>query len=317
MNKIARVSCIFLFLIYGIQKPLAQGDELTVAFYNLENLFDTIHDSGKNDYEFLPEGKKNWTSEKYQDKLNKLSRVVLSIDSDWQGPDVIGLCEVENLKVLLDLVKTTNLKHQNYGIVHHESPDPRGIDVALLYKKDKLKWVSDTAISIPNTKTRDILRVDLKNSKDTLSFYVNHWSSRRGGETKSAPKRAYQASVLRANLLLNHHPIVIMGDFNDTPQDQSILTHAQFLCTHSSFTNMACQATGTLKHKQDWQTFDQIIISDHLYPFSSPMVVHQKTFLLEKDHTYTGEKPFRAFKGDIYTGGFSDHLPVYIKLDLK
>ena len=318
MNYYPIKTLFFLFIISLSIACNAKSKKIVVGFYNVENLFDTIHDDRKNDYEYLPDGKKEWNSDKYIDKLKNISRAILAMN-DWQGPDIIGLCEIENRQVLEDLIKYTQLKEQNYRICHFSSPDPRGIDVGLLYKHKVLYHLSDTAISL-QTRTRNIHRSDFIYKKDTLSFYVNHWSSRRGGEEKSAPKRARAASILKADLL--NHPDylqVIMGDFNDSPFDNSIQNIANFYCDKdSSYYNTSCLCEGTLKYLKEWHNFDQIIVNHKLLR-KNPKVEMQrleKEWLFEEDKRYGGLKPLRSHSNQKHQSGFSDHLPVYITLKL-
>ncbi|MBT6836711.1 MAG: hypothetical protein HOA61_11765, partial [Bacteroidetes bacterium] len=205
---------------------------LHIMFYNVENLFDTLDDPRTNDNDFLPNGSYNWHSYRYYDKLNKIAKVVLATGG-WDDIDLIGLCEIENRKVLDDLVFHTPLKSNKYEIIHKESPDRRGIDVALLYSRDKFKpiYYAFTKIIFPfdsSIRTRDILYAKgVVLNRDTLHLFVNHWPSRRGGKEVSEKRRVYVASVLREKVdsILKHNAssnIVIMGDFNDEPMDRSI-----------------------------------------------------------------------------------------------
>ena len=211
----------------------ARGDQgIRIVFYNVENLFDTENDPVKFDDDFTPEGIKNWNSYRMYDKLKKTSKTLLSAGG-WEAPALIGLCEIENRFVLEKLVAMPALEPSTYRIAHKESPDRRGIDVALLYRPDKFDLLHEEAIhmSFPfdtAIRTRDILYVKgLVNKGDTLHVFINHWPSRRGGQVASEPRRVHVASVLKARTdsLLTRNPkaaIVIMGDFNDSPENKSI-----------------------------------------------------------------------------------------------
>ena len=203
-----------------------------IVFYNVENLFDVYNDSLTNDDEFTPEGERNWNNYKFYKKLNNLSKVIISI-GEWNPPSVIGFCEIENRFVLNKLIYETPLKSIDYKIIHAESPDRRGIDVAFLYRESRFVplFYSPIPINFPDdtlSKTRDILYVKgVLAEADTVHFFVNHWPSRYGGYEDSKPRRIFVASVLRSKvdsiLSVNRDPnIIIMGDFNDEPWDESI-----------------------------------------------------------------------------------------------
>jgi predicted extracellular nuclease len=320
---------LFLFITLFIFSFIALAQEkekqFQIGFYNVENLFDTIHDSYKDDYEFTPTGKRQWTSDKYWLKQHHIARVLLGMNQ-WQGVDVIGLCEVENKQVLLDLTMNTNL--QGYNFIHHESNDLRGIDVAFLYKKKEFKPLLDTLIRInlgkENRPTRDILYVKGVASLDTLHFFVNHWSSRWGGKAESEEKRllaalTLQKSIERLRDSLPSAKIIVMGDFNDTPNDKSIqkiLTNNDSSC----LANLATQnneVLGTLKYQNQWFFFDQLLISNNLKSDVKYMTVYHPQWLQTEDIQYGGETLLRSFQGEEFIGGYSDHYPVYFYLRLK
>ena len=203
-----------------------------LMFYNVENLFDTENDSLTNDDEFLPEGLRFWTNKRYWEKLQHISAVIASIGG-WNPPEIVGLCEIENRKVLEDLCFKSSLSNLNYKIIHKESPDPRGIDVAFLYQPKKFKPLTYKAIKItipfnPGFRTRDILYVkgETKNN-DTLHVFINHWPSRTGGQLESEPNRIAVSSILERKLIrfLLSNPvakIIIIGDMNDYPENKSL-----------------------------------------------------------------------------------------------
>lgn len=308
------------------------------AFYNVENFFDTVDDSLTRDDDYTPEGSRAWTDWKYKQKRNNIYKVIAAI-GEWKGVDVIGLAEIENRQVLDDLVSGTPLSKYDYGIIHAESPDRRGIDVALLYKKSRFEVINKNFIEVTfpfdsTRTTRDILHTTLSYSKkDTLHFFVNHWPSRWGGEERSRPNRLEAAKKLRKGVdsVLSVQPnakIVIMGDFNDTPENISIM---RVLHAHNTFNAVQDTAlynvsapflslpVGTYKYQGHWNILDQIIISGSLlnqdkvlYTTTEAAGILQHEFLFTEDEKYTGKKPFRTYYGYKWQPGFSDHLPVYI-----
>ena len=200
-----------------------------ILFYNVENLFDTTHDSLKNDAEFLPQGKKYWTWKKYQDKCSKIGKIIMAVGG-WELPEIVGLCEIENKKTLNGILYSTSLKKANYKIIHKESPDHRGIDVALLYQADRFFPIDTAFLELIYTKsnystTREILYVKgVTHTDDTLHLFVNHWPSRWGGQLESEHKRISAALLLRKkvdSIFINNNKakIIIMGDFNDYPNE--------------------------------------------------------------------------------------------------
>lgn len=323
-------------LTYAVEKPRS----FRVMFYNCENLFDTIDDSLKTDEEFLPEGVRFWSNYKYYDKLKKISKVITAVGG-WQPPDLVGLCEIENRKVLVDLTKHTPLYISEYKIIHKESPDKRGIDVALLYQPETFRPLNKRFLTVlfkeNNRPTRDILYTKgLTNKNDTLHVFVNHWPSRWGGQLESENKRITAAKVLRSIIdsLYQHTQkpnIIIMGDFNDEPENKSIssvLKAEQFnsALVNNTLYNLTPSAIrentpGTHKYQGNWGTLDQLILSANLLTgkglFTTKNDIHifNAPFLLEPDEQYLGKKPYRTFIGFKYNGGYSDHLPVFIDLN--
>lgn len=333
-----------------------------IMFYNVENLFDTFDDTLKQDEEFLPKGVKYWSEYRYYQKLNRIYKVIVAVGG-WQPPEIVGLCEVENRYVLDGLVKYTPLSKFQYEIVHQESPDWRGIDVALLYLKNKFTLLNYKAIPINfpfdiNRKTRDILYVKgITKKNDTLHIFVNHWPSRWGGQLESEQNRVFVASVLRnvVDSIFSINPdanIIIMGDLNDDPENTSILKTLNANTSYDNITNNELynlsyylkekKNAGTLKYQGRWNIFDQFIVSGALISpapdnvgagkSGSPLrsdkqksiyltlddaYVFKADYLLEKDETYIGYKPFRTYSGYKYINGFSDHLPVFIDLRKK
>jgi predicted extracellular nuclease len=316
--------------------------KVCIAFYNVENLFDTLDDPNKIDEQFLPGGDYDWTAKKYASKLDHLAQVISKLNSG-KAPDILGLCEVENMAVLVDLVNDKQLSDEGYGIVHFESPDARGIDVALLYRKSMFR-IKDSKpnildLSSYGNTTRDILQVELESRgkvKETIHVLVNHWPSRRGGLAESEPKRVKAAKTLKAivdgitdkNSKAN---IVIMGDFNDEPFNKSIrdelATAEDFdkLGGASLFNPMARlkqAGLGSYNYRGNWNMLDQIIISKALldgekaeYEKYSAKIFSPE-WLRQHGGTYD-QYPFRTFGGRKYLNGYSDHFAVSIQLTFE
>lgn len=314
---------------------------LRLVFYNAENLFDPFDDSLTNDNEYTPRGIRGWTYKKFEHKLINISKVLISVGG-WDAPGIIGMCEVENHFVLYKLLSDTPLNKLGYKIIHKDSPDPRGIDVAMIYRPDKFKPLTFRAIPVrfpfdPAGRTRDILYVKgLVAGKDTLHVFLNHWPSRYGGYAATRSKRAFVAAVLRSAIdsLMHVVPaarIVVMGDFNDEPSDEDLTQVLKaggdsILPGTGDLFNMMFHLqgnwrSGTNKYHENWSVIDQIIISysllhaqTGLFTYAGGAHIYDAPFLLMEDKTYFGVKPFRTYFGPKYQGGFSDHLPVYFDL---
>jgi hypothetical protein len=310
-----------------------------IVFWNVENLYDPYDDSTTLDDEFTAAGARHWSYSKFRTKLNHLSKVLLAI-GNWEPPPIVGLCEVENRYVLNKLIYDSPLKKFRYRVVHHDSPDRRGVDVAMLYRPDRFRLIGAQARSIrfpfdTTAETREILMVKgVVNSTDTLILFVNHWPSRRGGELASRPRRNWVAGILRAmtDSLLGSNPssaIVIMGDFNDEPVDLSLTTHLKarldtINLQPTDLVNLMApkyRREGTHKYHDAWGILDQFIVSAALARGKPGLAasygdahIYRGNFLLTGDAAYLGEKPVRTFNGPKYLGGFSDHLPVYLDL---
>tara|TARA_B100001173_G_scaffold308637_1_gene319309 strand:- start:252 stop:1169 length:918 start_codon:yes stop_codon:yes gene_type:complete len=297
-----KILSLFIIILF-CSDTFAASDSVSVLFYNVENLFDTEDDTLKNDNEFLPTSKKKWTNTRWNDKTNKIAKIIAGNNY----PEIIGLCEIENRVVLEKIKKHYLFRSKKYATIHFESPDSRGIDCAILYQYEKIDLLSMRAneVNLKGRKTRDILSATLSHLKDTFTVFVNHWPSRYGGRKKSDPKRKIASDIL---LLLmdstsTHHPnrkLIAMGDFNDEPKDSS-------LKALKKYSNRSEGLIGTIKYKGKWQVFDQFICSKN---FSYNLTVYKPSFLLEEDKTYGGKKPFRTYYGPFFNGGFSDHLPI-------
>lgn len=313
-----------------------------IAFYNVENLFDTIDDPAINDAEFLPAGKNAWTGANYQAKNNNIAKVIAAMN-DGRGADIVGLAEVENIKVLENLVNHPSLKKMGYEISHHDSPDGRGIDVAMIYKKKSFRVTGTKAYRIdlsefdPNP-TRDIVMVTgITNTGDTLHLFLNHWPSRRGGTKESQPRRQAAARVLRqaVDSILRQSPLaklVLMGDFNDNPTDASVsitlgATKTPDLSVPNSLYNPTNHfdwkaGEGSEFYKGSWDRFIQIILSTSLIRDEldsenrfHDIYIFKPAWLLKEEPAYQQMVPYRTFD-DTLPIGFSDHLPVYVLLKL-
>lgn len=312
--------------------------ELKIMFYNVENLFDIYDDSTTLDNEFLPDRGYYWTYKKLQKKLTNIYKVVMAA-GEWHVPDLIGLAEIENRYVLRKLVDDTPLSKFNYNIVHENSPDIRGIDVALLYRPDNFTVIKHSYHRIsfeqyPDVKTRDILHVEGIAGADTFHVFINHWPSRRGGAAASEPKRVHVASKLKALVdslqrRYTNPNIVITGDFNDDPDNASIqkVLSASLLPDDTNdpglynLSVIPCrEKLGTLKYRDSWNCFDQMIVSGSLLDnegwdvSSEGMYIFNNDMVLTDDERYGGKKPYRTYIGRKYQGGFSDHLPVLVTL---
>ncbi len=314
----------------------------TIAFYNLENLFDTINNPDVIDEEYTPTGTQNWTSEKYKKKLQNLSRVINELgtsDQQKEGPVVMGASEIENRGVLEDLIKQPLIINKDYGIVHFDSPDKRGIDVALLYQKKHFKPTSyinvpliiyDQSDKTKRIYTRDQLLVTGMLDGEEMHFIVNHWPSRSGGEKKSSPNREAAGRLNRRIIdsLYKINPnakIITMGDLNDGPLNNSVKVELQAKAKkedtkqfgmYNPMEEMSNKGIGTLAYRDAWDLFDQMILSEPLirkdytsYRFWKAGV-YNKPFLTQTTGQYKGY-PLRNSNGQV---GFSDHFPVYLYL---
>lgn len=313
-----------------------------VVSWNIENLFDTHHDSLKNDREFLPDAMRHWNYSRYKKKLADIARVITAI-SEWNPPALVGLCEVENDTVLRDLTRRSPLKELDYRYVMTDSPDSRGIDVALLYQRDLFKLLSSRSISIPPLKqhrpTRDLLHVSgLLLTEDTLDVFVCHLPSRSGGAKESEPYRLHAAQILRteADSILHkrlHPQVIIMGDFNDYPTNKSIRkvleaeAPSPALSPLKLYHLLARKAKskdfGSYKYQGEWGLLDHLIVSGILLNRSGEFFTSEEKanvcllpFLLIEDKKYGDKEPFRTYKGMRYQGGVSDHLPIYTDFEL-
>ncbi len=305
----------------------------TIAFYNIENLFDTKDDEHTNDDDFLPHSAKRWTTKRYENKIRKLGQVISQIGEDDVDvpPAIVGLAEVENRHVVQDLIEGKYLKHYNYDIVHYDSSDERGIDVALIYNKDVFEVSHSEPFAVYLTKedgsrdyTRDVLLVTGRLNDEQVHIIVNHWSSRRQGEKETEHKRLAAAdTVNRVVEVLNNNyenpKVIVMGDFNDTPQNNSVVSLEEKSNLYNPFKKISTRDKGSLNHNFKWHLFDQILISTNFFDATSTKFnlseadVFDSQFLTQYHGKFKGQ-PFRTYVGKRYKGGYSDHFPVYIEL---
>ena len=344
---------VLLLLLLSVFTLSEAQETVRVAFWNMENFFDPFVDSTKSYNAFTEEGMQHWTKSRFYTKRNNMYKAILAM-SENQPIGIIGMCEVENEYVLSALFDQTPLKKHNYRFVHYEGPDKRGIDPAIVYSLDHFQLVESAVFPYYNPEdtayhSRDILYAKFiaKDGpstgsgalvSDTFHVFVNHWPSRYSGELETVGSRSCSAAILRSKVdsICAAMPegyqakIIMMGDLNDCPTDPSVYdvlrarhpSEWEEGCLYNLFgKNDGLGFEGTLKHQTDWQTFDQIIVTEGLmgsgeglhYQEGSARIFHAD-FMLEDDETYHGKKLFRTYIGPRYFGGFSDHLPVYIDL---
>jgi len=335
------IPLFFFFIVLnlvcsGQEKSLQQ--EFSFMFYNVENFFDCENDSATNDDEFTPEGDRRWNPARMHNKAERLAKVILAAGK-WNPPVFVGLCEIENRKVLELLTNLAPLNKYHYKIVHKDSPDERGIDVAFIYRPELFHPFDFQAIPVVDPenisfKTRDILRVSgILNGCDTIHVFVNHWPSRYGGMMETVQYRRLAAETLKLaiqnlNKKQKNAKIICTGDFNDAPNDESLekVLGAQTSDNPSVSGELINLSSGwmtksikTLKNQYTWEVFDQWIVSDYFlkskdcFEFSSSEIF-DAGFLLEPDTKSGGVKPKRTYVGFKYQEGFSDHLPVLIRM---
>jgi len=336
--RIAGTLVFLVLLTYRGHSQDAGTQSERIMFYNIENLFDTYNDSSKDDDAFLPGGVMRWNLSRYNKKINSLYKTIVAA-GEWNSPAVVAFCEIENRKVIEDLVFDTYLLKYKYGIIHEESPDQRGIDVCLIYRKDCVsildyKYWIPSGIMKKDFTSRSVLYAKVAIDNDTVHLIVNHWPSRRGGVLSGEDLRMKIAEMVRekTDSLMNERPegakIIILGDFNCTPDDQvirSLLVSSDsinFLVNLSE--KMALKGEGTYRYMGEWEMIDQIIVSNKLltcdngfYTNDKMLKIFRPDFLLQKDPKYPGFTPFSTYRGYKYQGGFSDHLPVLIDLKIR
>ncbi|MCD7971247.1 MAG: endonuclease/exonuclease/phosphatase family protein [Candidatus Azobacteroides sp.] len=335
---------IFLFLAITIcGTGEAQNKKLipySIAFYNLENLFDTINSNGNYDLEYSPAGDKKWDGKKYQAKLNNMAKVISLLGKEVcpYGPAVIGVAEVENRQVLEDLVKTGDLAPLNLAVVHYDSPDIRGVDVGLLYNPQMFTVTSSQSYRLtipeqPEFRTRDPLLVSGLLDGEKFHFIVNHWPSRRNGEKASRYLRVAAANLNKQihDSIRNADPeakVIIMGDLNDDPTNESVkkVLNAKAKKKDTDVTELFnpmadffSKGIGTIGYQGKWSLFDQILLSGNMLSEDRTTFqfwkaeIFNRNFLIQKEGQYKGY-PLRTHSGNLFLNGYSDHFPVLVYL---
>jgi hypothetical protein len=342
IKKILKLFSISIFLLafrtYATYSQLVETKQVRLMFYNAENLFDNYDDPNTDDNAFLPDGLMRWNSTRYRKKINSLYKVITAA-GEWDPPAVIGFCEIENRKVLEDLIYGTYLSKLNYSILHEESPDRRGIDVCLIYRKKVVSlichkcWIP-SEINNKDFNSRSVLYAKLLISSDTIHLILNHWPSRRGGVLSGEDYRIRISGMIKnkADSIMEKDPtgakIIIAGDFNCNPDDQVIKSLASPVESTRSMINLSDSlytfGFGTYRYLGTWEMIDQVIVSQRLLSaeqgiYTEPKLlrIFKPDFLLKKDLKYPGSSPFPTYKGYKYQGGYSDHLPVLLDLNFR
>ena len=337
MKKLSLILVLCVMMLCVVAQ--STHNKAIIGFYNVENLFDTIDDPLKNDEQFLPDNDYHWNTARYEAKLEALSKVISEMAKMDGGLVVLGVSEIENEQVMLDLAATELLKPYHLSVCHHESPDRRGVDVAFFYDASRFKILSTRAFPtiVPNNPdfiTRDQwLMTGVLDGVDTLDIVVNHWPSKSGGEQRSLPGRMAAGQLGRhiADSVLHSRPnakFIYMGDLNDNPTSKCIIsemttkTKPEKLTQYDLYNPMwklFRNGLGSYAYRDSWEMLDNIIISGGLvnaasgtYKFRSANIF-RKDFMFTKTGSYM-DYPYRTFAGGNYQGGYSDHLPVYIVL---
>lgn len=338
-------SKITLFLLYILLYVLAPANAqeqeynfYCVGFYNLENLFDTIHDAGKNDYEFLPDGANRWGTLKYTNKIRNMAQVLSQMGTDVSdmGMAVVGVSEVENSRVLKDLVEHEYLAKRQWRFVHIEGPDSRGIDCALLYNPKQFKPVSSKLVPYDNEninaeyKTRGFLVVSGTMGGEVVHVIVNHWPSRNS----KSPAREHAGVVVRQlkDSLMSAIPgskVIVMGDMNDNPDDKSMSLSLGAMCEkenvkqsfdlYNPCMKLHKEGKGTLKYEGKWNFYDQIVLSGNMLSDERSTLQFYDVEVFSRDYLFQHKGRFkgsvkRTHAGGIWLNGYSDHLPVIVYL---
>lgn len=310
-----------------------QTDYFTIAFYNLENLFDTKNDPYTHDDDFLPNSERRWTRKRYLKKIRKLGYTIsqIGVKTSKKLPILVGLAEVENSSVIKDLIKTKFLNNENYDFVHYDSKDERGIDTALIYNKDYFEVLHSEVHSIElldengdTDHTRDILTVKGKLNEEVIHVLVNHWPSRRDGAEESEFKRITASDkasevIEQIKNTDSEAKIMVMGDFNDDPSCTSIKRMVNANELFNPMESLLTYSRGSLNYRFQWNLFDQIIFSTNFFEYEpgkhsfSKANVFDEHFLKQFKGKYKGN-PFRTYVGLKYKGGYSDHFPVFLLL---
>lgn len=327
VNKITgTLSLLVLILMEGYSQD-APVPPVRFMFYNVENLFDTFNDSITEDDEFLPDGLRRWNYRRYSAKIQSIYKTITAA-GEWEPPALVAMCEVENRKVLEDLLFGTNLSRYNYGIIHEDSKDPRGIDVCLIYRKDiieicNFKYLIPDNINPDEFLTRSVLYAECILPDDTVHLLVNHWPSRRGGVLAGEELRQKIAELVKktvdsiASISGINSGIVIFGDMNCTPDDEVAALLIGEYDSGIKLVNLSSSAlpgNGTYRYQGTWEMIDQVIVSGYLADGYIEFRIFNPDFLLKYGGKYPGPVPFSTYSGYRYQGGFSDHLPVIVDI---
>lgn len=326
---------VLLIFATPFQEPAQE--EIRVMFWNVENYFDPFDDEKTNDEDFIHGGRYGWSWKRFLRKRNAIAKVIVSAAEELGGwPDLVGLCEVENRMVLRQLTEQTPLVRLDWGIVHYESPDIRGIDVALLYRKERFRVLESRAVEVilpDSSVTRDILYVcgvplQGEVAPDTLHLFVNHWPSKLSDDSNLSPRRMAAADALReavdsVRTISPEAEIIVMGDFNDTPDSRILAYFSQDMRLCAPAADVYLKGLGSIKYKGVWELIDHFFLSGNLterivrWDDGALMRIFAPAFLFEKDREFIGRRPRRTFIGPRYNGGVSDHLPILLRLQRK
>ena len=306
-------------------------------FYNVENFFDIYNDTLTDDDDFLPEGVMRWNYYRYSNKLNSLYKTIIAA-GEWEPPSIIGFCEIEKKEILEDLIFDTYLSKFKYSVIHEDSPDRRGIDVCLIYRKEKARaidyeyWIpSNNENSVFNS--RSVLYAKFLIGTDSIHLIVNHWPSRRGGVLEGESNRLLIAAMIRGKIdsIMDNREnakIIIFGDFNCTPRDKVVKSMINSSDSGRILINLSDSlentGTGTYRYMGTWEMIDQVIINKNIlsckngnYTRPDLLMIFKPDFLMKKDPKYPGYSPFPTYRGYRYQGGFSDHLPILLDLKIR
>lgn len=329
MTRFLQLLCLITLLLPSMSACGKKTRRTTAPFivmsYNVENLFDTDDDPHTDDNEFLPDGKRHWTQERYNNHLRQTARVILAAGENGETPALVGLCEVENDAVLNRLIRHTPLRREGYRSTITRGNDPRGINNALLYRPDRFRLLGTRSVRIPfaqrTKRSRDLLHVWGRiDTGDTLDVIVCHFPSRRSGRKASEPARLDAARCVRRlcdslGRLRRRPHLIVMGDFNDTPTDRSIRLLTGNATPGSRLINLFADPrqtgfSGSHYYRGQWAQLDQMLVSPLLSDRLMRAHVFAPDFLLTDDGRRRSSRPLRIYNGFRYEGGFSDHLPI-------
>ncbi len=320
-------------MVFSLFRKKKKDHLHTIAFYNLENLFDTIDDPDTMDDDFTPDGFKRWTPKRYRKKIYKLAKTIseIGLESTKKPPALVGIAEVENETVVQDLINAAPLRNIDYEYVHYDSPDERGIDTGLLYHKSNFELLFSEPIPLllyneegERDTTRDILYVHGKLNGEAVHVFVNHWPSRRDGAAETDYKRMEAAKTIKLKMAEIEKQVIdpnyiVMGDFNDNPDSNSIQLLIKDSNLYNPMEKLGSPERGSANYRRSWSLFDQIMVSHNFFNYEkgTHSFAHANIFddrlLIEWKGKFKGT-PFRTYAGRKYLGGYSDHFPVYIQL---